>query len=105
MNRRVAIVLVCTFLALVAATVWVPTYETDGVNDFWVLDPSLNPISARFARIEYRWMWDRVEPYVFDAGYHEIYWPLLLAQQALILLGGGVLTLVVRRERRKRAAV
>ena len=110
MNKRVIAVLVCTLLALIAATVWVPTYHGWQPQDNFADShgPTATSITERAARIEYRWVWDRYEPNPFDAGRDgrdfDVYWPLLFAQQSLILLlGGGLLTFVVRRERRRKA--
>ena len=105
MNRKVTAVLVCTFLALVAATVWVPycieiewwpNGEITQHRDWrliWSPDTNATPLLPT-PKSQDRWpVFGRID------------WPILFAEHALIvLLGGGLLTWVVRRGRRRAAA-
>ena len=123
MSKPGVAVLVCTLLAMVAASVFVPAHLGDGWmrsngRDGWVGGSSI---------VADTWQWIPV----WDAGLYEstdeehhnwslsilggvhsirgarmeVHWGLLVLQQALILLlGGGLLTFVVRRERRRKVA-
>jgi len=100
-------VLVGMFLALVAATVWVPVSRQGLI---WLLPPT-------FLGGPYEWRlltdtepWARLpvagarDPWNLQLVTTHVRWPILIAEHALVLLlGGGLLTWVVRRERRQRA--
>ena len=124
MNRRVAVVLVLTFLALVGATLWVPT--TIAYGAFAVPPQEPNPPSAfvfgPLDEVEWNWVWaDWSEfedlpsaplrgrpPNAASASIMlevRLHWPLLVSEMgAILLLGVGLLTWLVLRERRRRAA-
>ena len=124
MNRPVTIVLLLTFLALVAATVWVPfhfvetMWRTDYVNDEPADVSTLTQFDPQGWWPVWRWGWlwtQWGEPdleigvtypnAVMDSGVPQrVTWILVFTEQALIvLIGGGLLTFVVRRDRRRRA--
>ena len=124
MNRRVAAVLVCTFLALVAATVWVPctsdllrtyrAFDVPGESSRLTLGHLAWDVSP-WPSVHFRPLWslDEFQLTAFGAQRFldrprrwpaSIHLPTLAIELGLILLiGGGLLTWVVRRERRKRA--
>ena len=124
-NKRVMAVLVCTLLALIAASVWVPVAH--GSNLITVVNATArNQDRIRVREWESytgqyvdRWCfaWSRTQappptrPYIVCPPGAEpldgerVRWPVVFIEQTLILLiGGGLLTWVVRRERRRRAA-
>lgn len=128
MNRRVAIVLVCTFLALVAATVWVPRrVEMRWLRPergIWVADSSWEAAIRRSGSADpyrYEWLWASAEepwnntkpgdpvssrspPEIFQIRTAVGVWLVLATHLCILLLGGTLLTWVVRRERRRKAA-
>lgn len=122
MNKRVIAVLICTLLALIAASVFVPAHLGDG----WMTSNGRGGWVGGSWAVPETWQWIPV----WDAGLYEsaneqhhnwsdtirdgvhsirparmtIHWGVLVIEQALILLlGGGLLTFVVRRERRRKA--
>ena len=110
--------LVGTLLALVLATVWVPTFRYSTATRFRAefrqaaksVYPSLSrPEADRLGRDAesrwptYVWVWQRRSP---AGSLPHVQWPFLVAEQALILLiGGGLLAFLIRRDRRRRAAM
>jgi hypothetical protein len=131
-NRPVVAVVVCTLLALGAASLWVPlrwqayawSTGTRGRDDAGAWRMAAMSEFVEVVPVEHgwplRWGWNwttetsatlplgtRVSssdasPHLM--GHDAVYWHWILVEFALILLlGGGLLTLVVRRERRRKA--
>ena len=114
MNKRVAIILVCTFLALVAATAWVPveprtfTRYSDGpVNPARGWTPITGHLAPTY---QFDWAWhvgvdactcqasafrDFV-PGDYPFGDATIRWPWLAVEVLLIVSLGGLLALFFR---------
>ena len=114
MNKRVVAVVVCTLLAMVAASLRVPTriyartvtMDSSGDLRYRPWGPTTEQWEVRF-----RWPGGLVprhqiggRPGTGPLIEERIEWVVLFAEHALILLlGGGLLTFVVRRERRRKA--
>ena len=88
MNRRVTIVLVCTFLALVAATLWVPI---EGEFVFVSASTWMFPYEGR------QWAWCL-------SSWAGIRWGLYGLQLGLPVLCGGLLALFFRTRAARGAA-
>ena len=127
-NLRVTVVLVCTFLALVAATVRVPRrVEMRWLRPergIWVVDSSWEAAIRRSGSADpyrYEWLWNPAEepwgnqepgepvpsgspPEVFQIRTAVGVWLVLATHLCILLLGGDIVTWLVRRERRRAAA-
>ena len=96
MNRHVAIALVCTFLALVAATVWVPLYPGQPGSDW--------PWDMRWDHSRYCPVWKvgtvtasvTVMGFGTVTGSGTLLWELLLATVVGIIAIGGRLAMLLR---------
>lgn len=134
MSRRVVLVLVCTVVGLVGATVWVPATPCPMLGSELesaalalgrlaagkrAQPPARSEVAETAAEywpcdLEFRPVWrlgapparpPRIGSLVMVGPGWAIHWRVLLTEWGLIVLvGGSLMTVVVRRERRRRPA-
>ena len=99
MSRRVVCVLVCTFVALAAATALVPTHDVGR----WIFDAisGRGPRGGPFAYVEWRWLWEF--PLASDDD-HPVAWLLYATQVGTVAALGGLLALILHTRHARRAA-
>ena len=111
MTRQVAVALVCTFVALVAATLWVPTSRERFTTEYYPPDARgvATEISTSHIATEYRFVLagdvailSRMRTFPFRESH--IRWRWLGAELLAIATLGGLLALVLRTRQARGAA-